>query len=248
MTRSDRPTVGRRVIPIGRDIAEGRSAARATRLGHHFARRRPPPQRDEGEGRRDGIACGAVVRDLDAFWQRVFAETGMAYRAPSVTALAAPVATACGRASPAHLALYCPVEEAIYYSPAGFDEHRQRIGDFAPIVVLAHEWGHHIQRLLGVTPSPGNAVELQADCLAGVYARDAGQRCLLDPGDITEAVAIAAALGDPLSLPQDAPGAHGIDDDRISAFMRGYLGGLAMCELTPRSPDGNERRGSQHEP
>ena len=61
------------------------------------------------------------------------------------------------------------------------------------------------------------------------YASDAGQRGLLDPGDITEAVVMAATAGDPLGLPQDMPGAHGINDDRITAFMRGYLGGVEAC-------------------
>jgi len=129
------------------------------------------------------------------------------------------------------LAFYCPAEEAIYSSPAGLKAHRRRIGDFAPIVVMAHEWGHHIQTLLGLAPSPGNVFELQADCLAGAYASDAGQRGLLDPGDITEAVTMAATAGDPLGLPQDTPGAHGINDDRITAFMRGYLGGIDACAL-----------------
>jgi uncharacterized protein len=82
-----------------------------------------------------------------------------------------------------------------------------------------------------MAPSPGNTVELQADCLAGAYASDAGQRGLLDPGDITEAVAMAAPAGDPLGLPQDTLGAHGINDDRITAFMRGYLGDGDACAL-----------------
>ena len=157
--------------------------------------------------------------------------TRTAYRAPTVETLTAPVVTACGPAGPVHLAFYCPAEEAIYYSPAGLKAHRRRIGDFAPIVVMAHEWGHHIQTLLGLAPSPGNVFELQADCLAGAYASDAGQHGLLDPGDITEAVAMEATAGDPLGLPQDMPDAHGINDDRITAFMRGYLGGVDACAL-----------------
>ena len=153
------------------------------------------------------------------------------YRAPTVTSLEAPVVTACGPAGPEDLAFYCRAEEAIYYAPARLEAHRRRIGDFAPIVVLAHEWGHHLQRLLGIAPAPGNTFELHADCLAGAYTSDAGQRGLLDPGDITEAVAMAAAAGDPLGLPQDTPGAHGINDDRITAFMRGYLGGVDACAV-----------------
>jgi predicted metalloprotease len=111
------------------------------------------------------------------------------------------------------------------------DAHRQRTGDFAPIVVLAHEWGHHIQTVCGIAPGSDNTFELQADCLAGAYTHDAGQRGVLDPGDITEAVVLAAAAGDPLGLPQDTPGAHGSNDDRITAFMRGYLGGVPACVL-----------------
>jgi predicted metalloprotease len=172
-----------------------------------------------------------VVQDLNAFWQRAFGAAGASYRAPTVTTLEAPVITACGPAGPEHLAFYCPAEEAIYYAPEGLEAHRRRIGDFAPIVVLAHEWGHHLQTLLGLAPAEGNTVELQADCLAGAYASDAGQRGLLDPGDITEAVAMAATAGDPLGLPQDTPGAHGINDDRITAFMRGYLGGGEGCAV-----------------
>jgi predicted metalloprotease len=139
--------------------------------------------------------------------------------------------TASGPADLEHLAFYCPTEETIYYSPAGLNAHRRRIGDFAPIVVMAHEWRHHLQTHLGIAPARGNTFELQADCLAGAHTSDAGQRGLLDPGDITEAVAMAATAGDPLGLPQDTPGAHGINDDRITAFMRGYLGGTDACAL-----------------
>jgi predicted metalloprotease len=71
--------------------------------------------------------------------------------------------------------------------------------------------------MLGLAPRLGNSLELQADCLTGTYASNASQRGLLDPGDITEAVAMAATAGDPFGLPQDAPGTHGIDDDRITA-------------------------------
>ena len=93
------------------------------------------------------------------------------------------------------------------------------------------------KRCLAIASAEGNTFELHADCLAGAYASDAGQRGLLDPGDITEAVAMAATAGDPLGLPQDTPGAHGINDDRITAFMRDYLGGGDACgnARSPRS-------------
>jgi predicted metalloprotease len=147
----------------------------------------PPPPGNGRERQGYRIPCPAVVHDLNTYWQRTFAAVGASYRAPTVATLTAPVVTACGPAGPEHLAFYCPAEEGIYYAPTGLEEHRRRISDFAPIVVLAHEWGHHLQTLLGITPRAGNTFELQADCLAGAYASDAGQRGLLDPGDITDA-------------------------------------------------------------
>ena len=193
------------------------------------AQRTPKPSRGGRAGQGYAVPFAAVVQELNAFWQRAFAAAGRAYREPSVKTLEAPVVTACGPAGPERFAFYCPAEEAIYYAPAAFAEHRRRLGDFAPIVVMAHEWGHHVQRLLGMAPRPGNASELQADCLAGAYARDAGQRGLLDPGDLTEAVASAAAAGDPLGLPQDAPGGprhQRRPDHRLHARVSGWDSGL----------------------
>jgi predicted metalloprotease len=142
------------------------------------------------------------------------------------------VVTACGRAGLENPAYYCPAEEAIYYAPVGVDEHHRRIGDFAPIVEMAHEWDHHLQSLLSLAPTPGNAFELQTDCIAGVYAPDARRQGLLDPGDLTEAVAMAVEARYPVGPPQDAPGAHAINHDRITAFMRDYLNGINSCALS----------------
>ena len=140
------------------------------------------------------------------------------------------------------MALYCPLDATIYLSPSFLETQQREVGDYAPITVLAHEWGHHVQ-FLTQTPDPGGTtIELQADCLAGVYTQDAEQHGLLDPGDISEAVTISRNAGEPIGLPQDHPGAHGINDDRITAFMRGYLNGLDACNLplhagtTPPSP------------
>jgi predicted metalloprotease len=201
----------------------------------------PEPQRYGRESQGYASQFAEVLDQLDAFWSGTFAEAGASYRPPEVIPLEDFVITRCGPAGPEHFAFYCPSEEAIYYSPSGFAAHERRIGDFGPIVVTAHEWGHHVQWLVGVVPEPGNAFELQADCLAGAYASDAGQQGLLDPGDITEAVTSSAEAGDPVGLPQDAPGAHGTNDDRIIAFMRGYLDGATGCGLPlaagPELPD-----------
>ncbi len=201
----------------------------------------PEPQRYGRDTQGYASQLAEVLDQLDAFWLSNFEVTGATYRSPAVIRLEDFVITGCGPAGPKNFAFYCPRDEAIYYSPDGFAEHEQRIGDFAPIVVTAHEWGHHIQWLIGIVPEPGNAFELQADCLAGAYASEAGQQGLLDPGDVTEAVTSSAEAGDPLGLPQDAPGAHGINDDRVIAFMRGYLDGVTGCGLplssVPKLPD-----------
>ena len=201
----------------------------------------PEPNRYVRESQGYAGQFADVLSQLDIFWLRIFTEARVTYRSPAVIPLEGPVQTGCGPAGPAAFAFYCPRDEAIYYAPEGFAAHDLRFGDFAPIVVTAHEWGHHAQWLAGIIPAPGNAFELQADCLAGAYASDAGQQGLLDPGDITEAVMGSAAAGDPLGLPQDAPGAHGTNDDRVIAFMRGYLDGVSGCDwplaAAPRPPE-----------
>jgi hypothetical protein len=191
----------------------------------------PEPQRYGRESEGYASQFAEVLGQLDAFWVSNFAATSATYRSPSVIPLEDFVITGCGPAGPEDFAHYCRPDEAIYYSPAALADHARRIGDFAPIVVISHEWGHHVQRLVGIVREPGNAFELQADCLAGAYANEAGQQGLLDPGDVTEAVQGSAEAGDPLGLPQDAPGAHGINDDRVIAFMRGYLDGVTGCGL-----------------
>ena len=201
----------------------------------------PEPQRYGRESQGYASQFAEVLDQLDAFWLGNFEAIGATYRSPEVIPLEDFVITGCGPAGPEDFAFYCRHDEAIYYSPVGFAERERRIGDFAPIVVTAHEWGHHVQWLTGIVPEPGNAFELQADCFAGAYASEAGQQGLLDPGDITEAVRGSAEAGDPIGLPQDQPGAHGINDDRVISFMRGYLDGVTGCDWTlataPQPPD-----------
>jgi hypothetical protein len=98
-------------------------------------------------------------------------------------------------------------------------------------MALAHEWGHHIQHLTNA-PHPADAgFELQADCLAGVYTLDAKNEGLLEAGDVSEAVSLTDQLGDAAGLPPDPFDPHGTNDDRITAFMHGYIDGLAACGL-----------------
>jgi hypothetical protein len=168
---------------------------------------------------------------IDTFWSATFEAGDVPYASPAIVAIDQVRDTGCGRAGPENVAFYCPEDSTIYLNPLFLADVERAVGDFAPITILAHEWGHHIQFLTEAPDPAGNTFELQADCLAGVYTLDAEDQGLLDPGDITEAVTMSQAAADPLALPQDRPGSHGINDDRIKAFMRGYLNGLDACDL-----------------
>jgi hypothetical protein len=132
------------------------------------------------------------------------------------------------------------MDETIYLSAPWYQQLMANSIDFAWVTIAAHEWGHHVQFLLQIDPEAGNAFELQADCLAGSYAKDAAQHALVERGDITEAVGISGASGDPNWLPADRPGAHGSGDERLTSFMTGYINGVADCgtplTTSPQSP------------
>ena len=152
-----------------------------------------------------------------------------------------PIVTACGRADPVReAAFYCVIDEKIYYSAEFRTLIENQIGDFAWVIVVAHEWGHHIQAKLGfdlgVVPDRAGEVapiefEQQADCLAGAYAIDAELSGWLDPGDIEEALTITEISGDPPGTAWNDPRAHGTGDVRIDAFLTGYNAGIAGCDL-----------------
>jgi predicted metalloprotease len=179
---------------------------------------------------------------INRFWEARFQEAGRVYDPPNgVVAFEEPIVTACGRADPAReAAFYCVIDEKIYYSAEFRTLIENQIGDFAWVIVVAHEWGHHIQAKLGfdlgVVPDRAGEVapiefEQQADCLAGAYAIDAELSGWLDSGDIEEALTITEISGDPPGTAWDDPRAHGTGDVRIDAFMTGYNAGIAGCDL-----------------
>jgi predicted metalloprotease len=179
---------------------------------------------------------------IDMFWEARFQEAGRAYDPPNgVIAFDEAIVTACGRAEPEReAAFYCVIDEKIYYSAEFRTLIENQIGDFAWVVVVAHEWGHHIQAKLGfdlgVVPDRAGQVapiefEQQADCLAGAYSNDAELSGWLDPGDIDEALYMTEISGDPPGTAWNDPRAHGTGDVRIDAFFAGYSGGLAGCDL-----------------
>ena len=179
---------------------------------------------------------------VDQFWAARFQEAGRPYDSPGgVIAFDEPIVTACGRAEPEQeAAFYCVIDEKIYYSTEFRALIENQIGDFAWVIVVAHEWGHHIQANLGfdlgVVPDrageiPPIELEQQADCLAGAYAIDAEGTGWLDPGDIDEALYMTEISGDPPGTAWNDPRAHGTGDERIDAFMQGYTAGIAGCDL-----------------
>ncbi len=155
-----------------------------------------------------------VLAETEDTWSRLFREAGGDYAEPTLVLFTGTVRSACGFAGAAAGPFYCPADSKVYLDMAFFHELARRFGapgDFAQAYVIAHEVGHHVQNELGILPeanrlrqrlepAAANAVsvriELQADCLAGVWAHYADAAGLLEKGDIAEALGAARAVGD----------------------------------------------------
>ena len=180
--------------------------------------------------------------DVDLFWRQTFAAVAEPYAPPNgVVGFPTDIDTACGYATTLDAAFYCPLDQTIYYSAEFRQVIEEQAGEFAWATVLAHEWGHHIQAVLVFDASGGTdlaagiypiAMELQADCLAGVYARDAEARGEVDPEQIAAAEALIGTVGDPDGTRWYDPGAHGGGEQRMRSFRQGYAGDLAACDIT----------------
>jgi predicted metalloprotease len=200
----------------------------------------PPPASgplaDEG-----GRMIAAVLGDTEDTWTRLFAAEGRRYAAPALVLFSDEVRSACGAASAAVGPFYCPGDRKVYIDLAFFRDLDRRFGapgDFAQAYVIAHEVGHHIQHSLGLlsggsglSRAAANAQsvrqELQADCLAGMWGRSAATRDLLEPGDVEEGLAAAAAIGDD-RIQRETQGrvvpesfTHGSSVDRVAAVRQG---------------------------
>ena len=205
----------------------------------------------QGVVEEEGVAYDRVARfpdilhaDVDRFWAEQFDLAGRAYAPPAgVVAIEGPLVTGCGRADPATAAaFYCVLDETIYYA-ADFRAALETIGDFGWIVVVAHEWAHHVQFQLGIDLGPmvgqnrqvGDLapiqLEQQADCLAGAYSLDAEGNGWLDESDVPEAIEVTMLAGDPIGTPFNDPFAHGTGADRVASFNDGYEGGIEACGL-----------------
>jgi len=155
-----------------------------------------------------------VLGSTEDVWGSLFAQSGERYRVPELTLFGGAVQSACGYASAASGPFYCPRDQRVYLDTSFFDELARMggAGDFAAAYVIGHEVGHHVQTLLGTSDQVRSAqqrsseveanrlqvaMELQADCFAGVWAYHANQTVrVLEPGDVEEGLAAAAAIGD----------------------------------------------------
>jgi predicted metalloprotease len=190
---------------------------------------RPNEQQRALEAERAARFPDPLHAHVDAFWAAEFAAAGIPYDPPDgVIGFDKPMMTACGRADPTtEAAFYCVLDETIYYAVPFRALIEREIGDYGWIVVVAHEWGHHVQRQLGF--------ELGADCLAGAYTKDAEAVGWLDPGDVDEALFMTRISGDPPGTAESDPFAHGSGVERVEAFLEGYDGGLVACQLDLRA-------------
>ena len=162
-----------------------------------------------------GKFAALVLKDTEDTWRGIFAQTSQAYEEPPLVLFNGQVRSGCGAASSAMGPFYCPADHKVYLDPVFFDQLSQRFGapgDFAQAYVIAHEVGHHVQNLLGVSDkvtaaqqsgseAQANALsvrlELQADCFAGVWGHHANRdRKIIDPGDFEEGMRAAASIGD----------------------------------------------------
>jgi predicted metalloprotease len=191
-----------------------------------------------------------VLRDTERVWGQIFQASGSTYRLPKLDIYRGAIATACGTGQSAQGPFYCPGDSKVYIDLGFFDDMSARLGapgDFARAYVIAHEVGHHVQNLMGITgkvdalraretPTQANAasvrVELQADCLAGVWAHHSQQsKGWLESGDIESALNAANQIGDD-TLQRKARGTvvpesftHGTSQQRMTWFKRGFDSG-----------------------
>jgi uncharacterized protein len=192
-----------------------------------------------------------VLLSTEQRWGELFQAAGQRYEAPRMVVYTGGGRSGCGRAQSEMGPFYCPADQRIYLDTTFFDELARQYGapgDFAQAYVIAHEVGHHIQTITGtadrirqaqsaVREGEANALqvrmELQADCLAGVWA--SRERAAMEPGDIEEGMRAAAAIGDD-TLQRAGQGTvvpesftHGTAAQRQDALMRGYRGGTAAA-------------------
>jgi uncharacterized protein len=212
----------------------------------------PDPVRDQQEKPLVDFVT-FVLNDTQNTWSQMLPAQGVPYRHAKLVLYRDAYPSACGAAQSATGPFYCPEDEKVYIDLGFYDELKQRFGapgQFAEAYVLAHEIGHHVQKLLGIeskmraaqqqNPHDANELsvrlELQADCFAGVWGHSTQERNLLDPGDVDSGLKAAAAVGDDRiqkmtrSTVNPETFTHGSSAQRTEWFQRGFQNGtIAAC-------------------
>ncbi|MBP2167827.1 putative metalloprotease [Erwinia toletana] len=190
-----------------------------------------------------------ILATTEDTWQKLFQQMDKPWQAPKLVMYRGATRTGCGTGQSVMGPFYCPADQTVYIDLSFYDQMKNKLGadgDFAQGYVIAHEVGHHVQKLLGIEPKvrqmQQNAsqtqinqlsvkMELQADCFAGVWGHYMQQQQILEPGDLQEALNAAEAIGDD-RLQQQSQGrvvpdsfTHGSSEQRYSWFKRGYDNG-----------------------
>jgi predicted metalloprotease len=206
----------------------------------------PMPKTAAQEAERKNIET--IVNHVQQTWTDIFASSGKQYQKAQLVLFTDAVSTACGQATSAVGPFYCPADHLVYLDLGFFQDLQTKFGapgDFAQAYVIAHEFGHHVQSLLGIEPQvreqqqahPDKTndysvrMELQADCFAGVWGHAAYAGEQLDPGDVEEGLTAAASVGDD-RLQKQATGrvnqetwTHGSSAQRDAWFKKGFDSG-----------------------
>jgi predicted metalloprotease len=220
----------------------------------------PQVQYDEGAAapgdERLADFVSVVLADTEDTWSELFERMGQRYQDPTLVLFSDAVDSACGFAQAAVGPFYCPRDRTVYIDLSFYDDLRNRFGapgDFAQAYVIAHEIGHHVQTLFGISQDVQAArqrvsevdanrlsvmLELQADCFAGVWANHAERtRDLLEEGDLEEGIGAAGAIGDD-RVQRGSQGyvvpesfTHGSSEQRVRWFQRGFAAGdIGACD------------------
>ena len=217
----------------------------------------PPPVTQRQNPGLDPMSefVSVVLADTEKTWHDQFRRYGRTYEEPKLVLFSGAVQSACGFAQAAMGPFYCPEDHRVYIDLSFYEDLKNRFGapgDFAQAYVIAHEVGHHVQNQLGIMEAVQSAMqrtseveanrlmvrmELQADCLAGVWGYHAeNSRQLLDAGDLQEALRAASAIGDDRIMKQTrgtvVPDAftHGTSEQRVRWFRKGFeTGDMNQC-------------------
>ena len=215
---------------------------------------RSPVSQPRPENDREVQFVSFVLDDVQRTWDtQLKDQVNRQYRHAKLVLFEEYTSSGCGSADSATGPFYCPADQKVYIDLSFFDELRQRFGapgEFAQAYVIAHEVGHHVQHLLGIDaqvagrreedPQSGNrlsvGMELQADCLAGVWGHSTGQRKIIDQTDVADGMRAAASVGDDriqrMSGRHVSPESftHGSSEQRVAAFRRGLSAGeMSAC-------------------